>query len=213
MTDSTTPAGSGPSDSGDAGSGSPLDAHNLDGHTIEELSDYLDRGRLPMDPAIEASAGAQNALAALSRLRALAPRILEAEAKAQPARDASWIKRLLDQIGVQAHAGRSIPISHHDPEAQLSITEGAVRAIVRAVGDEIDGVLVERCRLNGDVETAGAAVTVVIDVSIYADAEAGPVIAELRTQVEAALVRHTELNVSGVDIVVRDFDKDPDEDE
>jgi hypothetical protein len=218
MTDPIQPPRSGQSNSGQTGSaqsssGSPLDPHNLDGHTIEELSDYLDRGRVPMDPAIESSAGAQNALAALSRLRALAPRILEAEAKAQPARDASWIKRLLDQIGVQAHAGRSIPLSHDDPEARLSITEGAVRAIVRGVGDEIDGVLVERCRLNGDVETAGEAVAIVIDVSIYADADPASVIAELRAQVEAALARHTELNVSGVDIVVRDFEKDPEDDE
>ncbi|THG30268.1 hypothetical protein E6C64_15525 [Naasia lichenicola] len=191
---------------------SPLDEQNLDGHTIEELSDYLDNGRQPTDQSIESSAGAQNALAALSRLRALAPRILEAEAKAAPVRDASWFKRLLDQIGVQAHAGREIPIRSDHPEAQLSITEGAVRAIVRAVGDEIDGVLVERCRLDGDVETSGEPVSVVIDVSIYADAEASSVIDELRRGVESALSRHTELNVSGVDIVVRDFEKDPEED-
>lgn len=192
---------------------SPLDARNLDGHTIEELSDYLDRGRRPRNPAIESSAGTQNALAALSRLRAVAPKILEAEARAKPARDASWIKRILDQIGVQAHAGRDIPLSHELESAQLAISEGAVRAIVREVGDRLDGIIVERCRLEGDVATAEAPVTVVVDVSIYSDANAAETISALRDGVREALTVHTELRLAGIEVRVRDFDKDPEEDE
>lgn len=203
MTDSLPPD-SGPADP------SPLDPQRLDGHTIDELSDYLDRGRQPADPSIESSPGAQNALAALSRLRAIAPRILELEAKTEKPRDDSWIQRILDQIGVQAHAGRDIPITHDEPGAELSISEGAVRAIVREVGDGLDGMLVERCRLEGDVDVPGEPVKVVISMSIFESADSQYVLERLRTGVLDALHTHTELTVSDVVIRVRDFEL-PDE--
>ncbi|MCU1483244.1 MAG: hypothetical protein JWQ19_4030, partial [Subtercola sp.] len=148
---------------------SPLDDATLDGHTVEQLSDYLDRGRQPRDPAIEASPAAQHALAALSRLRAVAPRIIAADAVYFAPKSENWISRILDQIGVQAHAGRDIPIPHDVPGAELSISEGAVRALVREAGDETEGLIVERTRLNGDVETLGAPVDVHVVVSTFAD--------------------------------------------
>ncbi len=190
---------------------SPLDDSNLGGFTVEELSDYLDRGREPVDPAIEASASAQNALDALRRLRAVAPKVIEAEAAAAPPRAPSWFKAILDQIGVQAHAGRDVPLHHEDPRTRLAITEGAVRAVIRAAGDQLDGLLVERSKLNGDVEEPGAPVTVQIDISIYAGADGNELIRQLRRVVGEALGRHTELNVASVDVTVRDWDKEDSE--
>src|ERR1700712_199382 len=87
---------------------SPLDEDTLDGFTVDQLSDYLDHGRQPRNQAIEASAAAQHALAALSRLRAVAPRIVKADAEYFTPKHENWISRILDQIGVQAHAGRDI---------------------------------------------------------------------------------------------------------
>ncbi len=190
-------------------SSSPLDDHNLDGFSVEELSDYLDRGRQPVDPAIESSAAAQNALAALSRLRVVAPKVLEAEAAAAPPRAPSWFKAILDQIGVQAHAGRDIPLQHEDPRTRLAITEGAVRAIIRQVGDDLDGLLVERSRLHGDVEQLGASVSVQIDVSVHSGADGERLITELRDAVGDALSTHAELTVAGVEVRLRDSEKDP----
>jgi hypothetical protein len=187
---------------------SPLDDDDIDGHTIESLSDYLDRGRQPRDPAIEASPAAQNALAALSRLRAVAPRVLVADADAEvfaPANE-NWIKRILDQIGVQAHAGRDIPIHHDVDGAVLSISEGAVRAIVREVGDDTPGMLVERCRLHGDVETPGAPVDIHVVVSTFEDADANQAIAAFQAGVEAALREHTELTIASITVRVHDTD-------
>jgi hypothetical protein len=192
-----------------AGTPSPLD--DLDGFTIEQLSDYLDRGRLPMDPAIEASAAAQHALAALGRLRAVAPKVMEAEAAAAPPRAPSWFKAILEQIGVQANAGRDIPLRHEDPRTLLAITEGAVRAIIRTAGDDLDGLLVERSRLTGNVDERGAPVTVEIDVSLYAGADADLLLAQLGVIVRDALARHTELNVAGVEVRVRDWKKEPED--
>ncbi|BDZ45786.1 hypothetical protein [Naasia aerilata] len=142
MTDSSAPRG--PEDRV-----SPLDEAHFDGFTVDQLSDYLDLARTPRDEAIESSAAAQNALAALSRLRKVAAKLIEAEAEAAPVRAPSWFKAILDQIGVQAHAGRDIPLHHDDARAHLAISEGAVRALIRTAGDGIDGVLVERSRLEG----------------------------------------------------------------
>ncbi len=194
----------------DAGGVSPLDEANLDGHTVEELSDYLDRGRQPYNESIESSAAAQNALAALSRLRSIAPRVLEAEAEAAPPRAPSWFKAILDQIGVQAHAGRDIPISYDHPRARLSITEGAVRALVRAAGDALDGILVERSRLEGDVERPGEPITVLVDVSLHGSGDEAGLAEELRRAVTESLATHTELVVS--DIVVKVRGREPGED-
>ena len=44
------------------------DPADLDGHTIDELGEYLDRGRIPFDPSIEASPGCQLALQSMERL-------------------------------------------------------------------------------------------------------------------------------------------------
>lgn len=185
---------------------SPVEPDHLDGHTIEELGDYLDRGREPRDPAIEASPAAQNALAALSRLRAVAPRVIAAHADFFAPKDENWIKRILDQIGVQAHAGRDIPIPHDVEGAVLSISEGAVRAIVREVGDETEGLLVERCRLRGEVETPGAPIDILVVVSAFDEMDLQELTAGFRARVEEALRIHTDLTVAGVTVRVHDTD-------
>jgi uncharacterized alkaline shock family protein YloU len=197
-----------PQQPAESGGGSPLDESTLDGHTIESLSDYLDRGREPRDESIESSPAAQNALAALSRLRAVAPRILAADAEAEsfaPAND-HWVRRILDQIGVQAHAGRDIPISHDVEGASLSITEGAIRAVVREVGDGIEGLLVERCRLDGDVETPGAPIDIRVEISTFRGLDLGESTRLFRQRVEEAVSGHVELNISSVSVHVHDTD-------
>jgi hypothetical protein len=185
---------------------SPLDESLLDGFTIDELSDYLDRGREPRNPAIESSAAAQHALAALSRLRTVAPRILKADAEYFAPKNENWMSRILDQIGVQAHAGRDIPIAHDVVGAELSISEGAVRALVRDAGDETDGLLVERTHLDGDLETLGAPVQVSVVVSTFADAVDRDVVPRFRRRVIETIREHTDLVVTKVSVRVHDSD-------
>lgn len=189
----------------------PLAPDNLDGHSIESLSDYLDSDRTPRDESIESSPAAQNALAALSRLRAVAPRIIAADAEYFAPKNDHWISRILDQIGVQAHAGRDIPISHDVDGADLSISEGAVRAIVREVGDDMDGLLVERCRLDGDIETPGAPVDIHIEVSTFEGTDVAIATTDLRERVEHAVLRHADITISGITVQVRDTDLNDEE--
>lgn len=185
---------------------SPLDHEALDGHTVEELSDYLDRGREPHDPAIEASPAAQHALAALSRLRAVAPRIIAADAERFAPENENWIKRILDQIGVQAHAGRDIPIPYDVEGAVLSISEGAVRALVRDAGDQTEGLLVERVRLDGDIETPDAPVDVHVVVSTFEGLDESRVTADFTERAIEALRKHTTLAVKSITVRVHDTD-------
>jgi uncharacterized alkaline shock family protein YloU len=190
---------------------SPLDIH-LDGHSVESLSDYLDRGRQPRDAAIESSPAAQHALAALSRLRAVAPRVIVADAEKFAPKNENWISRILDQIGVQAHAGRDIPIPHEVTGAILSISEGAVRALVREVGDNTEGLLVERSRLDGDVETLGSPVEVHVVVSTFEGYDTAAAVSDFQRRVVETLEKHTDLVVSNVTVRVHDTDL-TDEDE
>ncbi|MCU1543441.1 MAG: hypothetical protein JWM50_1306 [Microbacteriaceae bacterium] len=193
-------------DTHDESTTAPLDHEALDAHTVEELSDYLDRGREPRDPAIESSPAAQHALAALSRLRAVAPRVMAADAHRFAPKNENWIKRILDQIGVQAHAGRDIPIPYDVDGAVLSIAEGAVRALVRDAGDETEGLLVERVRLEGDVESPEAHVEVHVMVSTFDGLDEKRVTAAFSERALDALQKHTTLRITSITVRVHDTD-------
>jgi len=182
-----------------------LENTDLDGHSIEELSDYLDAGRLPRDESIESSPGCLIALASLERLRNAAWALLEAEADADPERDSAWIGRLMGTISREARAGRDIPISSGDASVALSVTEGSVRGLIRAAGDDVGGVLIASCSLEGDVTRPGEPITVNIAASVAWGLSLPMLAEELRASILAALARHTELVVEGVNVTIRDI--------
>ena len=178
---------------------------DLDGHSIEELSDYLDAGRLPRDESIESSPGCLIALASPERLRAAAWALIEAEADAEPERDSAWIGRLMGTISREARAGRDIPISSDDASVALSVTEGSVRGLIRAAGDEVGGVLIASCSLDGDVTRPGEPIVVAITASVAWGLSLPLLAAELRASIVAALARHTELLIERVDVTIGDI--------
>ncbi len=186
-----------------------LEPDDLDGHTIDELSDYLDSGRNPIDPSIESSPGCRMALAALERLRSASSQMLEAEAAIEPEPEEGWITGILQNISREVRSGRSIPIPHPDAAARLAITEGSVRALVRAAGDSIDGLMIGRCALDGDVTEPGAPVTVSIDATVYWGRSIPQVTEQLRIAVFESLALHTDLDVVAVDITVHDVHLPP----
>ncbi|TFB95900.1 hypothetical protein [Cryobacterium sp. HLT2-28] len=178
---------------------------HLDGHTIEELSDYLDRGKEPADPAIDQSAACQMALASLERLHGAMGSMVQEEATRAPVRDDSWVATILQGIVRDSRSGRDIPISHSAPTARLLVTEGAVRGLLRSTGDSVENIIVGRCRLDGDVTTPGAPVTVTVDANMY-KGENIPALADtLRATLLGALHSHTELTIAGIDVTVRDI--------
>jgi uncharacterized alkaline shock family protein YloU len=186
-----------------------MDPEDLDGHTMEELSDYLEAGRTPANPSIDGSPGCQIALDALARLRALTPELLAADTAAEPPPKESWVQGILAGIALDARAGRRIPIDLPVSKADLGITEGAVRGLIRAAENIIPGVLIGKCRFDGDVTVPGEPVRVRIDVSVAYGAPIPDLTERLRQEISARLARHTTLTVTGIDIAVHDLQRLP----
>ena len=182
-----------------------LDPTDLDGHTLEELMDYLEAGRQPVDPSIEESPGCQLALDALERLQGLGDQLIEADAAAQPEVDASWVDRILDGIALDARAGRRIPLESPDAGIDLGITEGAVRGLIRSAENAVPGLLVGRCRLDGDVTEPGAPIRIEIDASALYGEPILRVADRLRNEVEARLRAHSDLHIDAIDIRITDI--------
>jgi uncharacterized alkaline shock family protein YloU len=181
-----------------------LEPDDLDGHTLEELSDYLDAGRQPSDPTIDGSPGCQLALDALERLQGLGGQLIDADAAASPDVDASWVDRILSGIALDARAGRRIPLEAPEPSVDLGITEGAVRGLIRSAENAVPGVLVGRCRLDGDVTMPGAPIRIDIEASARFGESIPRMVEHLRAEAEQRLRAHTELNIVAIDVRIRD---------
>lgn len=181
-----------------------LEPDALDGHSIDELADYLDAGMLPADSSIDESPACQNALAALARIRTLSHGALDLQAAEEDPADESWIQGLLANISLEARAGRPIPLTPTAPTERAVLTEGAVRAIIRRAGDSVNGILVGRCVLDGDVTVPGAPVRVQVWATVLYGQPIHDAAALVRAAVTDELRRHTELNLAAVDVTIRD---------
>jgi uncharacterized alkaline shock family protein YloU len=180
------------------------DAGSADAIGIDELGDYLDRGRLPYDPAIEESPEHRRTLRALERVRALSGALIDDDAAHLPAPAESWFGSILTQVRREARAGRDIPLASTDPDVELTITEGAVRGIVREAGDSVSGVLVGRCRLQGDVADPGADIAVEVTISVFWGVPIADAAQQVRERIHSRLLTQTELRVSTIDVRVED---------
>jgi uncharacterized alkaline shock family protein YloU len=174
------------------------------GYTIDDLSDYLDRGRSPAIAAIDTNAECQAMLASLARVAGLSLALLEDDAAKGPPLDEAWMSSLLATIGRELRAGRDIPISGGDDATRLSVSEGAIRELVRAAGDSVDGVLVGKCELLGDVEDAAAEIIVHVTISVVLSAPVVQLAQQVRERIHTELLRHTQLRVASIDITVTD---------
>ncbi|MCJ1683149.1 Asp23/Gls24 family envelope stress response protein [Rathayibacter sp. VKM Ac-2928] len=184
--------------------GGAVPEDDLDGHTLEELGEYLDRGRTPVDPSIEGSAACRLALANLTRLNELSASALRRRADAEPDRDEVWIAGLLDAIRSEVRSGRDVPVRHPDPTLRLALTEAAVRGMIRRAGDTMGGVIMGRCTLDGDVATPGAVIRIDVTFALEFGIPVATVADRLRERIRYALERHTELVVGAIDVTVDD---------
>ncbi|WP_144764664.1 hypothetical protein [Curtobacterium sp. 9128] len=173
--------------------------------TLDELSDYLDTGREPVRDDIEADPAASAALERLERLRRASADLLDTDVRAAGAADDGWITSVLASIRTTAHAGRDIPVPDDDPASTLSVTEGAVRGLIRSLGDRVPGVVVRRTRFTGDVTTAGTPVDVEVAVVVDHAAPIHDRAEALRVLVAAALAEHTPLVVRSLTVRVADL--------
>jgi hypothetical protein len=166
------------------------------GYTLEELSDYLDRGREPAIEAIDDDAECQAVLASLERVGSLSRELVQRD---EEPLDESFLAGLLGSITRELRAGRDIPLSSSDPDVEIAITEGAIRELVRAAGDSVPGVLVGSCSLDlGDELIVHLTISVLLGLPVHSAAEA------VRQRVYSELLRHTQLAIGPVDVTVVD---------
>lgn len=178
-----------------------LEPEDLDGHTIEELSDYLDAGRQPYNASIEHSPACRHTLTALQRLDEITATFLADEIAAEPPTEDDWITSLLSSIQLDAHAGRDFPIAESDG-VQVIMTEGALKALIRATGDGVPGFLIGRIRFTGDLDTDD--LTISIDVNVVHGYAIPAAVDQLRITVIAEIEANTRFTDPVVDITVRD---------
>lgn len=174
------------------------------GYTLDDLSAYLDRGRTPAIAAIDSSPECQAMLDNMERVGSLARDLLAQDVIERPQVEESWLGGLLDTISREVRAGRDIPLTAPDPRAKLTVTEGAVRELIRAAGDSVDGVFVGACSLVGDVTDPEAAIRVSVTISVVLHSPVHELAEAVRQRVYSELLAHTELTIEQIDVTVVD---------
>ena len=175
-----------------------FEPEDLDGHTLDELTDYLERGRQPVDPSIEGSPACRNALRALERLRDLARSYLDDHSKGGlSATGQSWISAVLAAIPVDARAGRRFPFPVGEPDVTVHITEGAIRGLIRAVGDDVPGLLVGSVRLGSDEP-----VPLSIDVAVVFGVPVPEAVESFRDALRQVLPDQVPFPIGSIDVHV-----------
>ncbi len=170
------------------------------GYTLEDLSAYLDRGRVPRVAAIERNAECQALLASMERIGRLSRELVDEQAN-EPIAD-SWYDEIMREVMREFRAGRDIPLARMADGTELVVTEGALYELVRSVGDGVRGVLVGRVRID-QPEPSGP-LDIRVSISVLFGRRMTDAVAEMRDGVRAAIERHGDLRVGRVDITVGD---------
>lgn len=177
------------------------------GYGLDDLAAYRDRGRTPAIAAIDDNAECQAVLDSLERLGSLSRALIERDAIDLPV-DENWLAGILSAIAFEVRAGHDIEFPIDDapenatPETRLTITEGAVREIVRWAGDSVPDVLVGRVALIGDTTDPDAEIAIEITVSAAFPAPLAERAEAVRLAVAGALLAHTPLRVTRIDVTV-----------
>jgi hypothetical protein len=175
------------------------------GFGLDELAAYRDRGRTPAIAAIDDNAECQAVLDSLERLGELSRELVERDAVELPV-DESWLAGILNAIAFEVRAGHDIefPVAEGTDTGvtRLTITEGAVREIVRWAGDSVPDVLVGRVALLGDTTDPTAEIAVEVTISAGFPAPLAERADAVRLAVAGALLAHTPLRVERIDVTV-----------
>jgi hypothetical protein len=174
------------------------------GYSLEDLSAYLDRGRTPRIPAIERNAECQALLASMERMGRLSREIVDEQAT-EPLAE-SWYDEIMREVMREFRAGRDIPLAQTEDGTQLVVTEGALYELIRSVGDDVEGVLVGRVRIDQPEPTAPLDVRVTVSVLFGYPMQT--TVERMRDGIRAAIERHGELRVGRVDVTVGDVHVD-----
>jgi len=170
------------------------------GFSLEDLSAYLDRGRVPRIAAIERDAECQAVLASMERMGRLSREIVDEQA-AEPLAE-SWYDDIMREVMREFRAGRDIPLARTDDGTEIVVTEGALYELIRCVGDGVEGVIVGRVRL--DQPEPDAPLDVRVSISVVFGRRMTDAVDEMRDGIRTAVERQGDLRVGRVDVTVGD---------
>lgn len=179
------------------------------GRSLADLSEYLDTGRTSDPEHLAQCPECQAGLASLRRLSALGHELLDADLTEAGSGTDDWMQAILGNLRLELRPGRSIPVRADDPADVLSETEGSVAALIRSIADGLPGTAAGKCRLYGDVTEPGAPVTVSVELAVVYGHPMEDRAAALRWQLADALARHTELNITAIDVTITDVLEPP----
>lgn len=179
------------------------------GHSLADLSAYLDTGQID-DPAhLERCPECQAALASLRHLSQLGGELLRSDVADAGSGNGDWMQSILDNLRLELRPGRSIPLQAEHPDDTLWESEGAVSALIRSVADALPGTAAGKCRLQGEVTTMGAPITVEVEVAVVYGHPMEERAATLRDELARTLAAQTELNIQAINITVTDVLEPP----
>ncbi|GAA3690023.1 hypothetical protein GCM10023081_29380 [Arthrobacter ginkgonis] len=183
--------------------------------TPEDLGDALVAGSPSPEDHVRGCPECRARLEALRRLEALSAELLQEDIRAAGAGDQSWLEDVLANLSLEPKAGRSVPRAGIRPEgvhgngvpedSGCFRTEGSIISLIRATGDSVDGTIIGKCRLHGELATAQAPVRVEVSVTALWGYPLPGLAADLRATLSGALAAHTDLNVAAIDILVTDL--------
>ena len=174
------------------------------GHSLAELSEYLDTGLIGDPEHLAQCPECQAGLASLRRLSALGNELIDADITEAGSGTDDWMQAILGNLRLELRPGRSIPVRGDDPGDLLAETEGSISALIRSIADGMPGTAAGKCRLQGDVTEPGAPITVDVELAVVYGHPLKEQAAALRWQLAEALSRHTELNITEIQVTITD---------
>ena len=117
------------------------------------------------------------------------------ESRAAPA-------HVIARISLEARPGRRFPVPGLPPGTEATVTEGALRGLVRAIGDSVPGLLTGRVRI--EPQEPGDRMDLDIEVSMFYGFPIEGTVAEFRRRVVEILPRQAPFTVGRLDVRVKD---------
>ena len=174
------------------------------GHSLDELEEYLRTGQSAAEQHYLRCPECQAGLAGLRSLQRLSGQLAAADTEQAGSADEPWLQSILGNLRLEMRSGRSIPLSSEYPEDAFFETEGSLLALIRRIGDDVDGATIGKCRLHGDITTPGADVMIEVNVTAFFGYPLPAMIDSLRSRIAAMISTHSELNLTSVDVAVTD---------
>ena len=173
-------------------------------HSVEDRDEYLRTGRPNLEPHVRHCSRCRSDARRLRRLQDLTDALVQDDIRRAENDDTGWLDQVTVKLHGETRAGRPPQLASAPLEKPVARTEGSVMALIRATGDSVPGSTIGRCRLRGDLSTPGAEIRVQVHLSARWGHPLPGLVRALRERLFDTLVRHTELNVTGIDITVMD---------